>query len=132
MGSVELMSDGTATDFGIGAIVKALIAHRYNIAHEADLQLAIGDVLEGYGFLIQREVELSRGDRIDFMVGSLGIELKVKGAQNAVIRQLQRYAASDRVSALLLVTTRLQLVVGLPDALNGKPLASVAIPSSLR
>ena len=70
-----------------------------------------------------REVRLSASDRIDALVGpqGVGVEFKVDGARSAVIRQLGRYAKSERVAALLLVTTRTKHLIEAPDVL-GKPL----------
>lgn len=54
------------------------------------------------------EHHLSRTDRIDFFLPSvgLGIEVKVQESPMTVVRQLSRYAAHADVRHLLLVTTR--------------------------
>lgn len=76
----------------------------------------------------KREVVLSPKDRIDFMVDDVGIEVKIGGTLNDVLRQLHRYAASERVAGLLLVTSRLTLA-RLPEILDGKPVRSVYVGS---
>lgn len=88
---------------------------------EADLQAQVGDVALHLGMTAEREVRLSERDRIDLLIGRLGVEVKVAGATNTVARQLLRYAASDRVDVLLLVTTRLAHLQ-LPQSVGGKPL----------
>jgi hypothetical protein len=101
-------------------IVMLLEAHRFRAPSEADLQLGIATVLEGAGVPFTREVRLSAGDRIDFLVGDVGIECKIDGSLAALIRQLDRYALRDRVGALVVATTRLKLT-RVPRELHGKP-----------
>ncbi|MBF6618804.1 MAG: hypothetical protein ITG02_01055, partial [Patulibacter sp.] len=55
---------------------------------------------------VHREVRLSVRDRIDHVVGRIGIECKVAGDPDSVRRQMERYADHDRIEALVLVTTR--------------------------
>ena len=40
------------------------------------------------------------------MVGAIGIEVKIHQPSSTVFRQLERYARSDKVEHLVLVTTR--------------------------
>jgi hypothetical protein len=76
----------------------------------------------------KREVVLTPKDRIDFMVGDIGVEVKIGGTLNDVLRQLHRYAASEKVAGLLLVTSRLVLA-RLPPDFDGKPVRSVYVGS---
>ena len=69
---------------------------------------ALGDHL--WGVLSARfpgaEREASgRDGRIDFVIGRVGIELKIAGSVSDVTRQLWRYADSGRFDALVLVTS---------------------------
>lgn len=65
----------------------------------------IRKLLEAEGFEVECEVALTRGDRIDVLVGTVGVEVKVRGGRRLdILRQLERYAASDRVEALVLGT----------------------------
>jgi hypothetical protein len=59
----------------------------------------------------------------------IGVEVKCKGSLAAVTRQLDRYAAQDSVSALLLVTSRAQLIYQ-PASLGGKPVRVVHLLAS--
>jgi hypothetical protein len=70
---------------------------------------------------------IKAAERIDFMVGRVGIELKVDGGNAEVLRQLDRYAASPDVDALVLITSRRRLVAGLPAELRGKPLVGIHV-----
>jgi hypothetical protein len=69
--------------------------------------------------------------RIDFMVGSVGIEVKVGFSWADVVTQLHRYAQSQMITDLILVTTR--MLHTMPGRMNGKPVTVVnlAITNSL-
>ena len=99
-------------DIARGWVASRLSPQAFRCGNEAELQKAIHDLLRkdlGLFGMIGREVPLSATDRIDFLIptedGGLGIEVKVDGSTSAVARQLQRYAESDRVTELLLLTT---------------------------
>ncbi|KHA63582.1 hypothetical protein [Sphingomonas sp. Ant20] len=105
------------------AIVAALRRSRFRVGNEADMQLSIGEALTGAGFDHDREHRLSAADRIDFMIGAVGLEAKTRCNKRAIFRQLQRYAEHDAIEALILVTGT---AIGLPAAINGKPIYLVA------
>lgn len=94
---------------------------RFEAVNEARLQEQIADLLTERGIGFAREVRLSAEDRIDFLVGAVGIEVKTKGSRHAVLRQLARYAAHERIQSLWLATTRWQLG-DMPRSLGAKPL----------
>ena|SRR6478736_3415068 len=95
---------------------------------EAELGELCSRLLAAAALPYRSEVCLgSPRDRIDFVVGRVGVELKIDGSPAAVLRQLDRYAASDEIDSLLLVTTRRSLARGLPSDLRGKPVSSVAM-----
>lgn len=75
---------------------------------EYDLQLEIERALTAAGIPATREVHLGEGiGRIDLMAGRVGIEVKVGSTSTwaDVTRQLGRYAWSDDIDELVLVTT---------------------------
>lgn len=89
--------------------IATLIEHaRIPVSTETAAQLAIGDVLRADGLEVQSEVPLSPADRIDFLVGTVGVELKVRGdvGRRSILRQLERYAEHERVQAIVLATAR--------------------------
>ena len=101
-----------------------LAGYRFRFASERDLQDGIARVLDDAGIAHRREAPLGplgRAGTIDFLVGDVGIEVKIKGALAQVTRQLHRYAEEPAVRELLLVTGSAQLD-RLPRALCGKPL----------
>lgn len=75
-----------------------------NVSTEQAAHNALADALARAGLTVVREVRLNPTDRIDIMVEGVGVEVKIKGARRAIYRQLQRYAASDQVRALVLAT----------------------------
>lgn len=109
------------------AAIRSLL-ERWTLRHssEDELQRAIAEVLEAGGIPFKREVRIGVRDRLDFLAGTVGIECKLFGSRTEVGRQLIRYAESGRVGALLLVTTRRQLL-GLPVVLAGVPLLTLHV-----
>lgn len=91
----------------------------YRYANEKELQRAISQILDQSGISWKAEVPLTPKDRIDFMVGDIGIEVKTDGSQQNVLRQLYRYACLPEIKALILVTTR-QNHRHMPPQLDGK------------
>ncbi len=101
---------------------EVLGSYRYSLASEKALQDGIAQVLALRGIRFDREVRLTPTDVIDFVIEAIGVEVKVEGSPAEIARQLQRYAASKRVSALLLVTRKLQHAHRFPEKIGGKPL----------
>jgi hypothetical protein len=95
---------------------------------EAELQHLVARELTRSGIDHEEQVKLGPGERIDFMCGPVGLELKTKGGLAPLIRQLDRYAVSDRVAALVVLSTRRQLTF-LPSELRGKPVLGLAVGS---
>ena len=98
---------------------RLLVGYLFNFTSELELQDGIGDVLRNNRVKHEREAQLGPRDRIDFLVGSIGVEVKVGGGTAALIRQLHRYAQHETISELLVVTSRLRLR-NIPAWLNGK------------
>lgn len=97
-----------------------LLKGRLPAPSEAILQEAIAATFTAAGIPFEREVCLSKKDRIDFLCEEgIGIEVKVDGGISDVTRQLHRYAQSERITRLVLVSTRMRLLT-IPRELNGK------------
>jgi hypothetical protein len=107
----------------VAAVIKA---QRYRYSGEAQLQEGIAGALAAAGITAVREVHLAGPDRIDFMAGALGIEVKVAGQSASVARQLARYAKSPEVEELMLVTTRARHR-SVPREIGGKPVHVVLL-----
>lgn len=107
----------------MAALDSLIRSHRYVYASEVELHDQLERVLRDASLPVTREVILSPRDRIDFLVGDVGLEVKVKG-QRTPLRQLTRYAESSWLAGLLLVTTR---AASPPSELAGKPVGVVSL-----
>lgn len=104
----------------VGQLVRALRSHAFHFSNEAELQSGIETALRREGISFVREVPLTERDRIDFLCERLGVEVKLNVSPNEVIRQLHRYAQSDLLDALLLITSSMRLAGAIPAEMNGK------------
>ncbi len=103
---------------------------RYHISTEADLQADIEKLLRAKGIPFEREYPLDKQSRIDFLIDSgIGVEVKIGSTLQAVQRQLWRYAKHDKISGLILVTTRSKHL-DMPSDMIGKPLYVVYLLNS--
>lgn len=108
-------------------ICAALRVGRFDLHDEKECQTQIADWLAELlpGADISREHRLSAQDIPDFLVGTVIVEVKMNGARPAGIsRQLERYAAHEQVTDVILVTNRAAV---LPATVGGKPLAVVSL-----
>jgi hypothetical protein len=87
-------------------------------------QESLGGFLEEIGIPHAREVRLTETDRVDFIVGSIAVELKVKCSAAELLRQLQRYAQSPQVEEILALSFTRSCLRMLPGRLSGKPVMS--------
>jgi hypothetical protein len=88
------------------SLAELLYRSRLSFQDEKQLQDDITAVLERAGIKSEAEVSLTPKDRIDFLCGDTGIEVKVGSSPSMVQRQLWRYAQSPQIASLILVTTR--------------------------
>lgn len=78
------------------------------------------------GLEFEHEHDLGEPGRIDFYFQRLrlGIEVKTQGSPSSVLEQMIRYANSDRIDELVLISTRGQLVHAMPMRMNDKPVSA--------
>lgn len=110
-------------------LLQALVGRRFRFEDEKRLQGELAAAFTAAGIRIDREVALDcagfwEGEReplgvIDFLAGDVGIEVKIKGSAADAFRQLKRYAESDRIGSLILVTSK---AMALPPRVLGKRL----------
>jgi hypothetical protein len=105
-------------------LVRTLSSKRFRLDSEKLLQDQIAHSLAAAGFTARREAPLADGDVIDFLVGDVGIEAKIKGQRRAILRQCERYCRCGALGALVLVTNA---PMGFPPALVGKPTFVVSL-----
>lgn len=99
-------------------IKTVLAGYGFHYAHEAQLQEGVALALNKESIEFEREVRLGAHDRIDFMVGRVGIEVKVGHPLSSVIKQVHRYMQHD-IDELLLVTNRCRHAL-VNSIINGK------------
>lgn len=105
-------------------LVQHLRRQRYRVGQEQWLQADIEAALAAAGVDFAREARLTPRERIDFLVaGGVGIEAKTRCPPRQIYRQLERYAALDAITSLILITGT---ALGLPPTLQGKPLFYVS------
>lgn len=113
-------------DDSIDAIEALLKSKRYRFNDELALQGGIAQVFTKAQLDFEAEVRLSPTDRIDFIVGAVGIEVKVRGTDEAAHMQLLRYAEHDRILGLLLVSGT-KRIGDIPPLMRGKPVRVVYV-----
>ena len=84
------------------AVADRIAAHRFAYTCERDLQDALAVLFPE----ACREVRLGAAGVIDLVVGRVGVEVKVDGSMPAVARQVDRYARSGLLDAVVVVTNR--------------------------
>jgi len=116
----------------VESVVKAMHSVGFSFTSEDDLQRGIDQVLTDRGISHRREVVLSPGNRIDFMLEQgVGIEVKVGGAASDLTRQVYRYCREEQVRAVIVVSSRLRLGK-LPPEMAGKPVRFLAVTKAFR
>jgi len=112
----------------LAKLAAILSAHRYGGVDEATIQRGVASILLRYKDEFFVEYKLGPRDRLDFLVreSGIGIEVKVNGGRNALLRQLQRYMQHDAVRGLIVVTNRARLL-DMPAELSGKPIAVASL-----
>jgi hypothetical protein len=110
----EIMSDR------LTEITQALTRLRAPLCQgEYDLHALVAGAFQEAGIPFLHEERLGPRCRIDFLAGTVGIEVKKgKPVRRQLLRQLERYAKSARVEALVVVVER---AADLPGEILGKP-----------
>ena len=114
----------------VASLKKLLGNQAYTITEERLIQDKIEQVLTDSKIKHLREAQLTESDRIDFLVDTIGIEVKLKTPITQVTRQLHRYAQSGLISELLLVTTSPQLQSVVRE-FNNKPIHVLLLITAL-
>lgn len=113
-GDVKLTDDISAE-----RIIGIIETSRINLSTETAAQRGLSDLFVKSEIKAEAETRLTPKDRIDFMIGSIGIEVKIGSSRRSILRQLERYAACDQVQSLILVTAIAFPSMGFE--INGKP-----------
>ena len=114
----------------IANLCKVFSAYRYNFQDETSLQEGMAIALTRHAIDFEREVRLDASNRPDFMIGSVAVEVKIKGSFAEFLRQANRYLTLEQVSALIVVGTP-KWMSAVPATMLGKPVYTVRLMSSL-
>ena len=111
------MIDLTTPTVDDGAI-SMLALLRLPLDNEKRCQAEIARALAASNFRFEREVPVA-GGIIDFLLpdSGIGIEVKIKGQAKAIYRQLQGYAFDQRITRLVLASSK---AMALPPLIGGK------------
>ncbi len=96
-------------------IESALKSYRYSYANEIEFQDGVAKALDNAFIAYRREVDLGPVGIIDFVVGTIGIEVKIKGARNSALRQIRRYAECEEIDGFILVSSKLSVLLDYID-----------------
>lgn len=102
-------------------IVQSLHNSQFYFNTEKELQEGISQVLSAKKIPFEREFKLGDSGTIDFLIcGSIGLEVKTGGTWVGIIRQLMRYASSDIITSIILIS-RKSVFSKVPNILRRKP-----------
>lgn len=107
-------------------LVALIRSYQIPFGTEAAMQSAIERILKEAGLKFQREHVFGPRDRIDFLIGRIGLECKVDMSKARVASQLLRYAERPEIDALLLVTSRHTHTFAQTE-LGGKPFKVIRV-----
>lgn len=112
----------------VESVRRIIRGHRWRLEVESTLQAEISAQLTAAAIAHEREVRLDAKNRIDFLVGSVGIEVKIKGAKRDIYRQIERYTEFDEIAEIVLLTN---VAVRMPATISGKPVHVIPLTSAL-
>lgn len=95
------------------------------VLYEADIHRMVGERLSECGLAYLHEAAIAKGCRIDYLIGGVGVEIKKgKPKHTTLVEQLNRYARSEKIESLIVVSWR---SVNLPQSVGGKPVYSLTL-----
>lgn len=108
----------------IDELASIVSKHKFKYSDEKELQDGLELLFSKKDVPYRREVRLSRNDILDFVIDidvCIGIEVKIAGSQNALLRQINRYLAHDEIKAIFVIGSP-YWINNLPNILNNKPI----------
>lgn len=105
-------------------VVRLISSTPLSLSSETRAQDDLEAALVRAGIPYEREAILSSKDRIDFMIGDVGVEMKIDGSPRSIFRQVERYSAHERIASLVLATNK---AMTLPSSIGGKPASVVSL-----
>lgn len=89
-------------------LVKILKDKKFPLEKESYLQVKIAETLLENGIEFDREKQLDKHNRPDFLLRSsaVAIEVKINGSKPDIYKQVLRYSEFENVEAVLLITNK--------------------------
>lgn len=112
------MDAKSSIEAAVAPILDTLRRRRFPLHDEKATQVAIAAAFAEDGIAHERERRLGTGDVIDFVVGTIAVEVKVKGQKLPIFRQIERYARREEIDAIVLASN---IAMGLPYRIGDKP-----------
>jgi len=119
-GAAKAREEGEGDEMSelLSTLIGLIRATKIDLSSEKRAQADVERVLTDARIVFQREEPLTATDIVDFLVGGIALELKLRGARKKeVYRQLCRYARHPSVKTILLASN---LSMGLPAQIEGK------------
>lgn len=107
-------------------LIELLRSYQIPFGNEAAMQEGIEQILKAEGVKYSREHVFGPRDRIDFLIGRIGLECKVDSSKAVVAAQLLRYAERPEIDGLILVTSRHTHAFPQTE-LGGKPFKAIRV-----
>ena len=85
-------------------LAEYLYGRTYRLGSERLMQDDVERAFKQDEIEYEREKVLGPGDRVDFLVGGIALELKIKGRPAQIVKQIERYATHDAVDSIVLLT----------------------------
>ena len=103
-----------------------LAKYRLTFSNEFELQNLLADIFKQANIEYEREFQLTKKDRPDFLIlpDGYAVEVKVGGSIDSHLRQMKRYNNHAAVLGTILIGTR---PYSMPDTLSGKPVALINV-----
>lgn len=98
-------------------LLDVLSRYKLPLSTEIELKNEMEKIFIKHEIIFRREFRLDSKNILDFYVGDIGIEVKIKGSAKTTYKQCERYCQFPVVNQLLLVTNKAH---GMPSAINTK------------
>lgn len=109
-------------------IVRMLQRYKIRTDNEFEVQQQVEQIFKSNGVDYKREFRLSPKDRIDFLVDSIGIEIKVHGwSAKKIYDQIERYSKYDLIRLIVLLTSQ---ACHFPNKINEKQIVIINLGRS--
>lgn len=114
----------------VSKVASVLGAYKYRGVDEPHMHMLIIRAFDINKVEYEHEAWLSGSERIDFLCGKVGVEVKVQGQPATVLSQLGRYAESGKLDVLMLASTQKRLLAVVPAEIHGVPTVPVLLKRS--